>query len=135
MAQVRQPNRILDELAARLAAQPGIAFASIFGSVAKGTARSDGDVDVGVFADAPLGHAQRRKLVGMVAEVTGRPVDLIDLREAGPLLLMSVLRGTPLVGEGSRTHASLLSRAWLDAADFLPVRKRLLEQRRRAWTG
>jgi hypothetical protein len=72
--------------------------------------------------------------VEALAEITGRPVDLVDLREAGPVLLISALRGKRLVGRGSSANAALLSRAWTDAADFLPVRDRLLKQRRRAWT-
>jgi hypothetical protein len=36
---------------------------------------------------------------------------------------------------GDRANAVLLSRAWTDAADFLPMRERLLKQRRHAWIG
>lgn len=128
-------SQVLKELASRLAAEPDIAFASAFGSVADGSAQFSSDVDVAVLADAPLEPGRRRVLVGMLAQITGRPVDLIDLREAGPVLLMSALRGQRLVGRGSRANAELLSRAWTDAADFLPVRERLLRQRREAWVG
>lgn len=71
----------------------------------------------------------------MLAQVAGRPVDLIDLREAGPVLLMSALRGQRLVGRGGSANAALLSRAWTDAADFLPIRERLRRQLRTTWTG
>lgn len=125
----------LDKVASRLAAHPNIAFASVFGSVAEGTARPDSDLDVGVLAKSPLGPEERRALVEALAEIAGRPVDLVDLREAGPVLLLSALRGKRVVGRGGRVNAQLLSRAWTDAADFLPVRNRLLKQRRRAWTS
>lgn len=128
-------SQLLERVAARLAADPSIKFASVFGSVVQGTARPDSDVDVGVLADAPLDSEQRRALVDTLAQAAGRPVDLVDLREAGPVLLMSALRGKRLVGRGGRANAALLSRAWTDAADFLPVRERLLRQRRIAWTG
>lgn len=128
-------SQLLEQVASRLAADPSIEFASVFGSVAEGTARPDSDLDVAVLANAPLGSGQRRALVDMLAQTMGRPVDLIDLREAGPVLLMSALRGKRLVGRGGRANAELLSRAWTDAADFLPVRERLLKQRRTAWTG
>ena len=124
----------LDKIASRLAADPKIAFASVFGSVGDGTAKPDSDLDVGVLAKSPLEPEERRALVEALAEITGRPVDLVDLREAGPVLLISALRGKRLVGRGSSANAALLSRAWTDAADFLPVRDRLLKQRRRAWT-
>ncbi|MGH8190114.1 MAG: type VII toxin-antitoxin system MntA family adenylyltransferase antitoxin, partial [Rhodanobacteraceae bacterium] len=95
-----RPSRELQELAKRLAAEPDVAFASVFGSVARGTARPDSDIDVGVLLDAPLGSARRRELVEALAQVTGRPVDLVDLREAGPELLLSALRGERLIGRG-----------------------------------
>ena len=126
---------MLEALASRLAAEPGIEFASVFGSVAEGTARRDSDVDVGVLADTSLDPQRRRDLMGALAEIAGRPVDLVDLREAGPVLLLSALKGKRLVGRGGRANAALLSRAWTDAADFLPVRERLLRHRRRAWIG
>lgn len=125
----------LDKVASRLAAHPNIAFASVFGSVADGTARPDSDLDVGVLAKSPLEPEERRVLVDALAEITGRPVDLVDLREAGPVPLISALRGKRVVGRGSSANAALLSRAWTEAADFLPVRERLLKQRRRAWTS
>lgn len=128
-------SQLLEALASRLAAEPGIEFASVFGSVAEGTARRDSDVDVGVLTDAPLDSRSRRDLVEALAKIAGRPVDLVDLREAGPVLLLSALRGQRLVGRGGRANAALLSRAWADAADFLPVRERLLRQRRHAWIG
>lgn len=128
-------SQVLEQVASRLAADPSIQFASVFGSVAEGTARPDSDLDVGVLADAPLGSSQRRALIDMLAQTVGRPVDLVDLREAGPVLLMSALRGKRLVGRGGRANAALLSRAWMDVADFLPIRERVLRQRRTAWTG
>lgn len=130
-----QPSKVLQDLKTRLAKEPDIAFASVFGSVATGKARPDSDLDVGILTDAPLGIARRRALVEMLAQTVGRPVDLIDLREAGPVLLMSALNGKRLIGRGGRTNAALLSRAWTDAADFLPVRERLLSHRRTAWTS
>lgn len=128
-------SQVLERIASHLAADTSIQFASVFGSVAEGTARPDSDLDIGVLADAPLGSRHRRALVDMLAQAAGRPVDLVDLREAGPVLLMSALRGKRLIGRGGRANAALLSRAWTDAADFLPMRERLLRQRRTAWTG
>lgn len=58
----------------------------------------------------------------------------MDLHDAGPVVLQSALCGRRLVGKGSAANAALLSRAVTDAADFLPVRERILRQRREAWT-
>lgn len=110
-------------------------FATLFGSVAKGTARAESDLDVAVFANAPLTPRRKQRLIQDLAAVSGRPVDLVELRDAGPVVLASALQGQRMVGRGSAANAALLSRAWVDAADFLPVRERILRQRRNAWTG
>lgn len=135
MSESARTLQLLEMLASRLAAEQDIVFASVFGSVADGSARFSSDMDVAVLTDTPLDPGRRRSLVEMLAQIAGRPVDLIDLQEAGPVLLMSALRGQRLVGRGSRANAALLSRAWTDTADFLPVRERLLRQRRQAWIG
>lgn len=124
-----------DRLTAVLSARPDIVFATLFGSVAKGTARPDSDLDVAVYANAPLTPQRKQQLVRDLAAASGRPVDLVELRDAGPVVLASALQGLRLVGRGSAANAALLSRAWTDAADFLPVRERILRQRRNAWTG
>lgn len=126
---------IPDRLTAVLTAQPDIVFATLFGSVAKGTARADSDLDVGVLANAPLTAQRKQQLIVDFAVASGRPVDLVDLRDAGPVVLASALQGLGLVGGGSAAHAALLSRALTDAADFLPVRERILRERRDAWTS
>lgn len=128
-------DELFDRLAALLSAQGGVEFASVFGSVANGLARADSDIDVAVLTDAPLRSERRQRLIGALADVAGRPVDLVDLRDAGPVVLMSALRGRRLIGRGGATNAALLSRAWTDAADFLPLREGILKQRRAAWTS
>jgi len=135
MSSAKQSLDGLEALASHLAAQPDIAYASAFGSVPEGRARSDSDLDLAVWTDAPLDATRQRDLMEVAAELGGRPVDLVDLREAGPLLLLAALRGKRLVCRSSAVRAALLSRGWIDAADFLPVRERLLQQRRTAWTG
>lgn len=124
-----------ERLTAVLSAQPDILFATLFGSVAQGTARPDSDVDVGVFANTPLTPQRKQRLIAQLAEVSGRPADLVDLHDAGPVVLRSALSGRSLVGKGSAANAALLSRAVTDAADFLPVRERILRHRREAWTS
>lgn len=128
-------NVLFDQLTGLLSAQRDIVFATVFGSVAEGTARRDSDLDVALLADGPLASDRRRQLVSELADVAGRPVDLVDLYDAGPVVLLSALRGRRLVGRGSAANAALLSRAWTDVADFLPVRQQILDQRRVAWTN
>ena len=59
-------------------------------------------------------------LIGDLADATGRPVDLVDLRTVGEPLLGQILsHGLRLLGS-TEAHGCLLSRHLIDAADFLP---------------
>jgi hypothetical protein len=83
----------------------------------------------------PLSAAEKMELIGEIAEKTGRPVDLIDLRTAGEPVLGEILRhGVRIVGSKSK-YADLIRKHLFDNADFMPYRSRILLERRRAWTG
>jgi predicted nucleotidyltransferase len=122
-----------EQIAGELRAAPGIRLAIVFGSLASGRARSDSDADVAVLADRVLTAAERIGLIGRIAAVTGRPVDLIDLRTAGEPLLGQIIAGGVRLFGSEEDFAGLLFRQALDAADFLPARNRLLAVRRQAW--
>ena len=84
---------------ALLARHGELELAILFGSLAAGTARGDSDVDLAVSAGRPLTEAERLALIADIAEATGRPVDLVDLVEAGEPLLGRVLKnGRRLLG-------------------------------------
>lgn len=112
----------------------GIQLAILFGSLASNTERTDSDIDIAVQASQPLAIEARMQLIEKIAGLTGRPVDLIDLRTAGEPLLGEILRGQRLLGSDEH-HARLLTRHLLDAADFLPLQQRILKERRDAWTS
>src|SRR6056297_4257275 len=86
------PNAsVLASLRDVLQDDPEVLLAYAFGSQADGQASFDSDADVAVLAARPLDVEHRRALIRSVAEVTGRPVDLVDLHEAGMPLLRIVL--------------------------------------------
>jgi predicted nucleotidyltransferase len=113
----------------------GLELALVFGSVARGTARDDSDLDIGVQAARLLSARQKMDLIGDLAEALGRPVDLIDLRTVGEPLLGQILTHGHRVLGSADAHGRLLSRHLLDAADFLPYAQRIIDERRRAWIG
>lgn len=118
-----------------LACVPGLRLALMFGSVARGTAHPDSDLDLAVWADHPLHASEKIQLIEAIARASGRAVDLIDLATAGQPLLGEILRdGYRLAGDAD-TQADLATRAVLDASDFLPYVERMLQQRRLAWIG
>ncbi|HSH27734.1 MAG TPA: nucleotidyltransferase domain-containing protein [Wenzhouxiangella sp.] len=121
------------DLAQALEAQGDIQLGVVFGSVASGSAGPQSDLDIAVDAGKPLSSERRMALIDELARRTGRPVDLIDLHTAGQPLLGEVIRsGTRIVGSRD-TWARWVSYHLIEAADFLPLRERMLEERRQAW--
>jgi predicted nucleotidyltransferase len=129
------PQPIQSTLRDALARAADLRLAMMFGSVARGEARANSDIDVAVLADHTLSADERIRLIESIAQTTGRAVDLVDLTTAGPPLLGEILRdGIRLLGSPADL-AALATRAALDAADFLPLVQRVLKQRRLAWTA
>lgn len=113
----------------------GVRLAILFGSRATGCATPRSDLDLAVQMSAPLTAEEKIALIERIAEATGMPVDLIDLKRVGVPLLGQILKhGVRLMGSDT-DYAALLSRHLFDAADFLPYRNRILAERRRAWIG
>ena len=70
-----------------------------------------------------------------LAEKTGRPVDLIDLASvSAPLLGQIVQHGKRVQGSVAEL-GQLINRHLVEQADFMPLRNRVLAQRRMAWIG
>ncbi|HEY5359874.1 MAG TPA: nucleotidyltransferase domain-containing protein, partial [Streptosporangiaceae bacterium] len=70
----------------------GIAELKVFGSRARGTARPDSDIDIlyTLRSGRRLGW-EIEQLADELAELLGRPVDLVSLRGLHPLLRPAVL--------------------------------------------
>ncbi len=123
------------QLTGLLSGFPRLRAAYLFGSLASGKARPDSDLDIAVLAAGPLGPEEKLALIGALAALTGRPVDLVDLATVGePLLGQVLLHGRRLLGSDLE-HARLIRRHVFEQADFVPYRNRILAERRRAWIG
>ena len=109
-----------------------VKLAILFGSLARGTATADSDLDLAVLPEKPLTTEMRIELIADLADRLGRPVDLIDLHRVGEPLLGEVLKGRRILGDDTR-YAQLITRHLFDAADFLPYRQRILAERRARW--
>ena len=118
-----------------LAGFPGLILALVFGSVAKGLQRIDSDLDIAVVAKQALTVDEKIVIISALAEKTGRPVDLVDLKVVGePLLGQIVQHGRRLLGSDGE-YGRLISRHLFEQADFMPYRNRILAERRAAWIG
>jgi predicted nucleotidyltransferase len=98
---VRNPLE-LGKLCAALAAVPAVELALLFGSVARGQARGDSDVDVAVLGlEVDLGEVAAR-----ISEATGREAHVVRLEHATiPLLEELIAEGIVLVGREGRAAA------------------------------
>ena len=114
---------------------PQLVLALVFGSVAEGRQRPDSDLDIAVAAKQALTLVEKMDIIAALAEHTGRPVDLIDLKVIGePLLGQIVRHGRRLLGSDGE-YGRLISRHVFEQADFMPYRNRTLAERRAAWIG
>jgi predicted nucleotidyltransferase len=125
---------IEDQLLRALSGFPEIRLALLFGSRASGRPRADSDIDLAILADSPLAPERRACIIEAVALATGCPIDLVDLYHAPEPILGEALKGVRLLGNAA-AHAQLVTRHVLNAADFLPLRERILTERRSAWIG
>lgn len=75
-----------DVIASVLGREPRIAFALVYGSVARATDHSGSDVDVaiGLVAGARLSHHDIGELIARLETAAGRPVDVVLLDNAPP---------------------------------------------------
>ena len=123
-----------EQLAELLSGHPQIKLAILFGSQASGSPSPDSDIDLALLGDGPLPSSLKLELIRAIGAEFGRPVDIIDLHSAGEPLLGQVFQGKRLLGD-NETYAKLLTRHLIDRADFLPLRERILAERRKAWIG
>lgn len=125
----------IEAVEACLARHPDINLAYVFGSVARGEAGVNSDVDVAILTAAPLNAEHKARLIGDIASHTGRPVDLIDLATVGEPLLGQILRHGVRIRGDAVLHAQWVSRHVLSNEDFMPYVERMLAERRQAWIG
>jgi predicted nucleotidyltransferase len=74
----------------------GVCHAAVFGSVARGEARPDSDIDVLVDLDPerPMGIFEYARLKLYVADLLGRSGDVVNRKTLKPLLRDAILRDT-----------------------------------------
>ena len=121
----------LDVVRDVLLRQPDIELALVFGSLAQGRQTRASDIDVAIAAREPIDSQRRLALTDAIASAAGRPVDLVDLHRAGPLVLTQALtRGKRILKRDSNVLARLLVKMWYLNADLMPL-VRMIEDTRR----
>lgn len=112
---------LLERLKAVLQGLPAVRLAAAFGSVARGRAQARSDLDLGVVLQ-PDTPEQRLAIGATLERAAGRPVDLIYLDAAPPLLRFEIARdGVLLLERRSHEWADFRARAMLDWWDWAPL--------------
>jgi predicted nucleotidyltransferase len=110
---------LTEEIAHALEGTSGVRLAVVFGSAARGTARSGSDVDVGVLLEE---DDDLPALQVALERALGRSVDLISLRTAPPLLRFEIARdGKLLVEREPHAWGGFRARAMIDWWDWAPT--------------
>jgi predicted nucleotidyltransferase len=116
---------LLDRLRERAASLPEVRLAVLFGSTARGQARKDSDVDLGLLLK-PVSRSERLHVEAELARAAGREVDFIRLDEAPPLLRFEITReGVVLLEREEGLWASFKAKAMVDWWDWAPYARRI----------
>jgi predicted nucleotidyltransferase len=104
-----QPATLEERLASRLRAA-GAVYAAVFGSVARGEARADSDLDLAVSFGRPMSSDLRMAIIGIAADAAGRSVDLVDLESAQGLILARALGGREILCDAQATRQRMIAK-------------------------
>jgi predicted nucleotidyltransferase len=107
-----------DKLASRLRAA-GAVYATVFGSMARGQALADSDIDVAVSFGKPMSSDLRMAMMGIVADASGRSVDLIDLESADALIRARALGGSEILCDSLATRQRMIAKVQRSEDDRL----------------
>jgi uncharacterized protein len=113
--------QLVERLRAVLARRPEVRLALLFGSRARGHARTGSDVDVAVD-----GTVDSLALAADLAAAAHADIDVVDLREAGYPLLRALLRDGVVLHEGEpHAAARFRTRAILETETDRPWFERM----------
>ena len=123
-----------EQLTRFLTRYPNLKLAMLFGSQATGQAAPGSDIDLGLLFDKPLSGSDKLGIIEAIGAEFGRPVDIVDLFYVPEPVTGQVFKGKRLLGDDT-VYAELLTKHLVNTADFLPLRERILAERRTAWIG
>jgi predicted nucleotidyltransferase len=126
----------IHQLTVLLSKYPELRIAILFGSMAGERVRPDSDLDLALAADRPLDASLKLAVMDDISELTGRTVDVVDLKVVGePLLGEIITKGIRILVTDQREMERLIRRHLTETEDFLPLRRSILNSRRQAWIG
>lgn len=104
-------------------------FIILFGSFANGTNLLDSDIDLAFFSKEQLSSYERFLLSGELAEIAGREVDLIDLKQIDTVFTMQIFsQGTPIYIQDENEFTRQKMRAYSMYATLSEQRAGVIER-------
>lgn len=127
-------SSLAQQLTALLSRYPLIKLAILFGSQADPARKKHfgSDIDLAIMTTGPISSHFKMELMQTISTKLGRPVDIVVVNDVPEPISGEVLKGQRLLGDHN-TYAQLLTRHLLNVADFLPLRQRILKERRDRW--
>ena len=123
-----------ESLVQALGDEEDVVAAWVYGSVASGSAQPSSDLDLAIVGTQPFTIERLVDLATLVGRVAGREIDIVDLFAVhGALLEQVMIRGTRLFCRQTSVYEALVVRLVYDEADFMPLYRRLLRERRDAF--
>jgi predicted nucleotidyltransferase len=105
----------------------------LFGSHAKGTAKSDSDLDVAVLGNNPIGTDQIIDLNNDLAEVFQvKEIDVKSLHNTNPLFRFQVTKDSKLLYGRRRDYLAFRAyafRDYIDSQSLLRLKEKLIQKR------
>lgn len=134
MIPIKLKLQLARQLTGLLSRYPNIRLAILFGSQANPERQKHfgSDIDLAIMTDAPVSDRFKMQLMEAISTKFGYPVDIVDVSEAPEPILGKVFKGQRLLGDDT-AYAQLLTRHLLNTADFVPLRERILKERRDRW--
>ncbi|WP_106495742.1 type VII toxin-antitoxin system MntA family adenylyltransferase antitoxin [Lentibacillus sp. Marseille-P4043] len=90
-------EQIRQKLVETLTEKVNPAFILLFGSYAKERARGDSDVDLAYYKEQPLSSYELFILTGELAQICGKDVDLVNIREIDTVFAMQIFSTGKLI--------------------------------------
>ncbi len=111
---------LLAELASPLERTGFVRVGVLFGSAARGTLRSESDLDIGILPTRELSLAEELDLQAELERLARRPVDLVRLDRASTLLRWEVAKnGVPIFSSSAGDVARFRAEAGIEHAEFV----------------